>query len=355
MGWHRSVIAILVASPLLCICAFAMPAVAQDHHAPKAFKDCPECPEMVPIPAGSFVMGVPPGENERENVPLEYRDWSTPQHQVSIREGFAIGRYDVTWAEFADFVKETNYSAGNACWLTLPNPAAGRLERRLIIGRTWEHPGFRQTERHPVVCVSWGDAKAYVSWLSTKTKRPYRLPTEAEWEYPARAGSSTARFWGDGRAEACRYANVLGITKQRDAKFAPTGNYAPLWDLFFPCLDLFAESAPVGSFAPNGLGLYDMLGNIDQWVEDCWAKGYEGAPNDGSARLTGDCNGRMVRGGSWKNPPDAVRSGHRSWLGIGMRTSSVGFRVAAPVDALVSSLPAHRDQSPLHPLVAASP
>lgn len=288
---------------------------------------------MVRVPAGTFIMGVPPGEDERENAPRQYWGWSAPQHPVTIREGFAIGKFDITVEEFAAFVRDAGYSAGNSCWQPRPVVALRKLEWQLLIGRNWEHPGFAQTTRHPVVCVSWDDAKAYVAWLSTKAKRPYRLPTEAEWEYAARAGSSTARFWGDGRADACRYANVSGVTKLKTAQFPPAG------DRFFSCLDRFAEGSPVGSFEPNAFGLYDVLGNVDQWVEDCWTPGYEGAPQDGSASLTGDCRGRIVRGGTWANPPYGIRSGNRSWLGVGMRTAFVGFRVAAPVDALVSRRP----------------
>src|SRR5205814_4457362 len=186
--------------------------------------------------------------------------------------------------EFAAFVRETGYSAGNSCWQPQAVVELRKLEWRLLIGSTWEHPGFPQTERHPVICVSWDDAKAYVTWLSAKAKRPYRLPTEAEREYAARAGSSTARFWGDGRDDACRYANVSGLTKKKAAKYTPAGKFPPSGgDYYFSCEDRFRAGSPVGSFEPNAFGLCDMLGNVDQWVEDCWTLGYEGAPGDGSA------------------------------------------------------------------------
>ncbi|HXP73130.1 MAG TPA: SUMF1/EgtB/PvdO family nonheme iron enzyme [Stellaceae bacterium] len=222
-------------------------------------------------------MGIPPGEDERENAPPGFRGWSAPQHPVTIREGFAIGRFDVTVEEFAAFVRESGYSAGDRCWQGQPNFELRKLEWRLLIGRNWEHPGFAQSSRHPVVCVSWDDAKAYVRWLSVKAKRPYRLPTEAEWEYAARAGTSTARFWGDGRADACRYANVSGLTKMKTAKYAPTGAPVPFNDRFFTCVDRFPAEAPVGAFEPNAFGLYDMLGKcrpmggglLDAWVPGC--------------------------------------------------------------------------------------
>lgn len=343
----RATIAVGLCAALFVLIApvVAAPVAAQSRSALQPFKDCSECPQMVPIPAGSFVMGVPAGEDERENTPPGFRGWSAPQHPVTFREAFAIGRFDVTVEEFAAFIRESGYSAGDRCWTPLPDAQKQKLEWRLVIGRNWEHSGYAQSARHPVVCVSWDDATAYVKWLSIKAKRPYRLPTEAEWEYAARAGTSTARFWGDGRVEACRYANVSGLNKMRTAYAVHPGAPVPNGDMFFACSDRFAKEAPVGAFEPNAFGLYDALGNVDQWVEDCWKPGYAGAPSDGSASLAGDCGGHVARGGTWANPPYAVRSGNRSWLGTGMRTAYLGFRVAAPVDALVSRAPSRLSES----------
>lgn len=291
---------------------------------------------MVPVPVGTFLMGIPPGEEERENTPREFRGWSAPQHAVTIREAFAIGRFDVTVEEFGAFVRESGYSTGDRCWTPIPSPKQRKLEWRLIIGEDWQHPGFAPSPRHPVVCISWTDAKAYVKWLSIKAKRAYRLPSEAEWEYAARAGTSTTRFWGDGRGEACRYANVIGLNRMGAQYVDHPGPPVPNGDLFFPCSDRFAGQAPVGAFTPNAFGLYDALGNVGQWVEDCWKPGYADAPTDGSASLADDCGGHVVRGGTWADAPFGVRSGNRVWMGAGMRTTFLGFRVAAPVDALVS-------------------
>jgi sulfatase modifying factor 1 len=309
----------------------AASATAQDRSEP--FRDCSECPVMVSIPPGSFFMGVPPSEEESEDVPIQFRGRSVPQHVVTFREGFAIAKYDVTRAEFAVFVRETSYQGDNSCWKTVINEALHRYEKREVRGVSWERPGFAQTERDPVVCVSWEDAKAYINWLSARTRRPYRLPTEAEWEYAARAGSPAARFWGNDRKEACRFANVYGLLKLRFTKLPVPG------DNVFDCQDRVLFTAPVGSFEPNPFGLFDMLGNVDQWVEDCRSKTYEGAPNDGSARIAGDCPSHIVRGGAWSFPPWAVRTGFRHWLAFNLHDVDCGFRVAGPLGNLVSVVP----------------
>src|SRR5262249_46599041 len=153
------------------------------------------------------------------------------------------------------------------------------------------------------VCVSFEDAQRYVQWLSRKTGKLYRLPTEAEWEYAARAGTTTARFWGDGRERACDFANVADFTGAETLNWNK-GNQ----DQVFQCRDGYANTAPVGSFRPNAFGLYDMLGNVFQWTEDCYHNSYDAAPSDGSAWTTGECKYRVLRGGSWNVSPRSVRS-----------------------------------------------
>jgi formylglycine-generating enzyme required for sulfatase activity len=284
------------------------------------FRDCSRCPEMVAIAPGAFTMGVPPGEEEQENVPELFRHLSEPQHRVEIQEDYAVGRYAVTRAEFDAFVVETRYRTGPGCrTYSLSDHRWDEEERP---GSDWQRPGFAQTARDPVVCVSWDDARAYAAWLSRRTGYRYRLPSEAEWEYAARAGSPQARFWGDRRDEACHYANVADVTM-----FAAAG-LRPGPDRSFACSDGYVFTAPGGSFAPNAFQLYDMLGNVWQWVEDCWARSYAGAPADGSARTNGDCSRRVVRGGSWSVKPRDVRSGYRGWMDFGGRTTYVGFRIA---------------------------
>lgn len=297
---------------------------------------------MVPIPPGTFIMGVPPREEERQRVPQQLRGWAAPQHAVTIREGFALGKYLVTRAEFTAFIRETDYLAESKCGILRWNTATRRNDWQERSDLNWRHPGFRQTDNDPVVCVNWDDARAYVDWLSRKTHSPYRLPTEAEWEYAARAGSADATYWDDDPSQACRYANVRDVTKAK-LRIGTGADFPPP---YFACSSGFGETSPVGSFEANRFGLYDMLGNAVQWVEDCWNPNYLGAPSDGSAWLTGDCQHHVLRGSSWASALWGVRIGYRSKgeLGVGftMRQYTFSFRVAGPVDNLISALPEKR-------------
>jgi formylglycine-generating enzyme required for sulfatase activity len=236
------------------------------------FRDCPECPEMVVVPAGTFMMGSPDNEAGRNGD-------EGPQHTVSIPEPFAIGRYEVTFAEW-----EACFAAGGC----------GHLPG----DKGWGH-GNR-----PVINVSWKDAREYVGWLSEKTGHTYRLPSEVEWEYTARAGTHTIYWWG---AEVGRNnGNCNGCGSEWDNK----------------------QSAPVGSFAPNRFGLYDVLGNVWERVEDCYHVGYSGAPGDGSPWTSRSCRKHVLRGGSWASAPGDVRSATRGSAGAGARVKLIGFRVA---------------------------
>jgi formylglycine-generating enzyme required for sulfatase activity len=184
-----------------------------------------------------------------------------------------------------------------------------------------------------VINVSWSEAVDYAKWLSKETGKKYRLPTEAEWEYAARAGTTTRRYWGDDvdYREACKYANVFDRGSEKELK----ARYGITWDPF-ACEDGYAETAPVGSFKPNALGLYDMLGNVYEWVQDCWHDGYDNkAPRDGSAWVEkdgGDCGLRVIRGGSWGTEPRGVRVSLRFRGSAGNRVDSIGFRLAQDVD-----------------------
>ena len=270
-------------------------------------RDCDGCPEMVVVPAGSFTMGSP--DSEAGRWPRE-----GPRHTVTITRAFAAGRFEVTRGEFAKFVRETGYPAGGGCYYWTGSNVESQPSK------DWRTPGFWQTARDPVVCVSWLDAQAYTRWLAAKTGKPYRLLTEAEWEYAARAGAQTSRPWGDDPDEACLYANVADFA-------ARTIPGADLWR-FHNCDDRNTYTAPAGSYKPNAFGLYDMIGNAWEWVEDCWHEDYKGAPTDGSAWTGGDCSGRVMRGGAWVNMPDFARSALRGWDAAGDRGDFRGFRVA---------------------------
>ncbi|MBI5898330.1 MAG: SUMF1/EgtB/PvdO family nonheme iron enzyme [Rhodocyclales bacterium] len=270
------------------------------------FRDCPECPQMVTLPAGNFVMGS--SDNDLLAEPDEL-----PARRVQVTAPFAIGKFEVTRSQYGAFVKETGRSLPAGCNSTrsgrfLNNPKAN-----------WQNPGFQQLDAEPVVCVSWDDAQAYVAWLSRKTGKPYRLPSEAEWEYAARGGTTGSRYWADGSAAtACKYASVA------DSAFKATARGMQS----FPCADGYAHTAPVGRFPPNAYGLHDMLGNVWEWVEDCWNQGYGGASAQTEARSTGSCDIRVFRGGAWNSKPGTVRAAYRDRDTRDERHENLGFRVA---------------------------
>ena len=260
---------------------------------------------MVVVPAGSYRMGSP--ERERGRKGDEH------PHGVTISAPFAIGRYEVTVTEFGRFVDATGYSAETSCLIH------GEFDWETRSG-SWRNPGFGQSGRFPVVCVSWNDAQAYVAWLSRETGEEYRLPSESEWEYAARAGTSTARYWGESESGQCRHANGGDLSIQE--------GYSD-WELTIAsCRDGHVHTAPVGSFAANAWGLHDVLGNVLEWTEDCWNDGYTGAPSDGNAWEDGDCTMRVLRGGSWYVRPSNLRAANRNLNTTGGSSSNAGFRVA---------------------------
>ncbi len=244
-----------------------------------AFRDCPECPEMAPVPAGSFIMGSPTHEAERDND-------EGPRRRVAIPKPFAVGKYEVTFAEW------------DAC------AAAGGCGGRRPGDEGWGRG------RRPVINVSWDDAKAYVAWLSRKTGKIYRLLSEAEWEYAARAGTTTPFHFGS--TISASQANYNGnYTYGGGSKGVYRG-----------------KTMPVGSFPANRFGLHDAHGNVWEWVEDCWKGNYREALTDASARLNRHCAKHVLRGGSWFHRPENLRSAYRSMIGIEFRSSYTGFRVA---------------------------
>ncbi len=316
-NWYRIALAggrtAYVFAPLLRDAAPspAQPAVGvilSDAAPGERFKDCDVCPEMVVVPAGSFLMGSPPGEIRI------FVNKEGPVHQVTIGRDFAVGRYEVTKAEYAAFVSATGYPAESKCFTHEDGKPTWRA------GRSWRDPGFPQSDRDPAVCISWDDANAYTEWLSGKTGKRYRLLSEAEWEYAARAGTTTTRYWGEDIAAQCAYANAADLTAKIEF---------PEWESkVVNCHDGHTYTAPVGSYNANGFGLYDMLGNVWEWTTDCWNKTYAGAPSDGAARTRGDCNVRPLRGGSWDYGPWVVRSATRMGNIASGRHYSNGFRVA---------------------------
>jgi formylglycine-generating enzyme required for sulfatase activity len=265
------------------------------------FRDCPTCPLMIVLPPGDFVQGAPAGTAGSEA-------FESPEHDVFIDHSFAASQHEVTVGEFAEFVEDTGRQVGG-CWIY---DGAWRLDS----AATWKSAIEGQTALHPASCVSWDDANAYATWLSQRTGQPYRLPSAAEWEFAARGGSSVARPWAS-EADACSQANVADQTALQ--RFPGWTTHA--------CMDTYVQSAPVGSFAANAFGLHDTLGNVFEWVADCWHDDYSGAPDDGSARVGGDCSQHEMRGASWFTAPDFVRISYRNRFAADYRATSVGFRV----------------------------
>ena len=231
--------------------------VGAETAAAETFQDCADCPVMVKIPAGAFTMGSVAAETTRERIDPNIVTDERPAHMVTVGAEFAIGQFAVTRGEFAAFVADMGYAPKGGCW-TLTGEKWSFDKKR-----SWRDPGYAQTDRHPVVCVSYQDTRRYAQWLSRKTGQTYRLPSEAEWEYSARAGTSTARFWGDGQDEACDFANVSDFTWAEALKWDKARK-----DKVFQCRDGHAYTSPAGAFRPNAFGLYDMLGNVWQWTED---------------------------------------------------------------------------------------
>lgn len=247
-----------------------------------AFKECDKCPEMVVVPAGAFTMGSPASEPER------FKD-EGPQHRVTIGRQFAVGRFAVTFEEW------------DACM------ADGGCGGYRPDDKKWGRG------RRPVIHVNWKDAKSYVAWLSRKTGKTYALLSEAEREYVTRAGTTTPFWWGT--SISIDQANYIGISTYGGG---PKGKFR-------------GKTLPVDSFAPNPWGLYQVHGNVWEWTEDCNHESYKDAPKDGSAWTTGDCNRRILRGGSWSFSPKILRSAKRDRTAIDRRDDSIGFRVARTV------------------------
>ena len=269
---------------------------------------------MVLIPGGRFVMGSSGARDEQ------------PRHEVTVQP-FALMRCEVTVAEFRRFVEATGYvtsaeqESSGGC-NSLNEEQTGFEPRK---DRSWREPGMPSTDAAPVACVSSADAAAYAEWLSRRTGARYRLPSEAEWEYAARAGSDTPWFWGDDPGPACEFANVNdSVLRAELPRFGTT--FPPE-----PCADGQAGAQRAAAYRPNAFGLYDMAGSLWEWTADCWHETYEGAPFDGSAWRednAGDCSGQVLRGGAWSLGADGARSADRDWDYPASAYGSLGFRLA---------------------------
>lgn len=272
-------------------------------------------PEMVVIPSGEFIMG---GSSEYEK----------PKHKVFIRS-FKMSKYETTVKEFRQFVKATNHKTKENCWVWQEVTSEHSWGINMHKGG-WETAKYAPSDDHPVMCVTWEDANSYAKWLSEKTNKAYRLPSEAEWEYAARAGTTTNYYFGNEASKLCEYGNVLDQSGshalKRDYKVYREG---------VACNDDAEYTSAVGKYKPNAYGLYDMIGNVGEYVLDCEHTNYKGAPADGSAWVDG-CNKErpmiIRRGGAYGADATAVRSANRAHAGRTNPSSlGEGFRLVEDI------------------------
>ena len=290
------------------------------------YLDGDAAPELVVLPAGSFQMG-------DLSEPRLGRVNERPLREVVIPRPIAIMRYEVTRGDFRRFAERSGYvteaerGTAESLGCRVPSPGEGRaLDWSFQKGRNWRNAALygmtQATDRHPVICVSWNDAQAYAAWLSGQTGQRYRLPSEAEWEYAARAGTETP--WSYGSRRQCRYANGADETRLPNRQFF-AGQRAD-------CTDRYAFTAQVGSLDPNPFDLHDMHGNIREWVQDCYHSSYSEAPTGGEAREECDSDNRVQRGGAWFNSPSWLRSASRSSFKPSLSHAGTGFRLVQDLD-----------------------
>ena len=283
---------VAAASPLAQSGVDQAPVIWRTSAKPQEIWDGPDLPRMVVVPAGEYTMGSPETAPQRDAN-------ESPRHRVRIGYALAVSQSDITVGEYARFVADTGFVSGNVCYNFENGTFADRTPR------AWRPIGREDVaDTLPATCLTWDEAKAYVAWLAKKTGRPYRMMSEAEFEYANRAGSTTTFWWGDDIGK--NHANCNGCGSQWDRKMA----------------------SPERSFPPNPFGLYDTAGNAWSWMADCWNDSYVGAPADGSPWVTGDCTTRTVRGAGWSTNYWILRAARRVGDAAAGRHGTVGFRVA---------------------------
>ncbi|HEY0893198.1 MAG TPA: formylglycine-generating enzyme family protein [Cellvibrio sp.] len=278
-------------------------------------------PVMVDIPAGQLTIHPTPPKNDKLTSGASSSQAGTPRN-VKIKP-FRMGKYEVTTKEFGQFIAATNYPAATTC--------------RQMNSKEWfsDYPGGWKGNKHsssefePVTCIGWDAMQAYIDWLNKETGKHYRLPSEIEWEYAARAGTTTNYYWGDEPAQACTYANVADQAAEAAIKRDYDGLESKDHVGVVPCDDKTGYASVVGIYQPNAFGLHDMIGNINEFTGDCFNEDYPGNATDGSLRLSGDCSKRIIRGGSWHWAPfPTINRG-------GWKTDFVGalegFRIAQDI------------------------
>lgn len=287
---------------------------APSSSAPAKFQDCSDCPEMVVVPAGSFLIGSPeqePGRGQDEG----------PRKEIIFGQPFAVSRFEVTRRQYIAFLRDSGHKISGGCITDRRKPGTWAADDQTNVN----DPGFKQAANHPAACVSWNDAIAYVEWLNRRSGGSYRLLSEAEWEYVARARSTTAYPWGASIHDGCRSMNGYDETILERKGNLYQGEAVP----YARCSDGFVNTAPVGSFEANAFGIHDMIGNMGEWTADCATPSYVAMPQDGAEG--GDCSKRMVRGGSWGSQPRQLRSAERYRYNPTDVDDSIGIRVAKTI------------------------
>lgn len=292
--------------------------IAQSDQATSLFRDCSTCPEMVVIPAGRFMRGSPQDEPGRslDSRNHDEDDLEGPggeRREVSV-PAFALGVFEVTNRQFARFIEDTGYDMPRGCVADPDRDGVWGWDE----SGGWKNLGRDFQDDFPASCIDWHAATAYVHWLALRTGGRYRLPTEAEFEYALRAGSDTAYHFGDDPALLCEYGNVPDESRNAVSPELVTA----------ACNDGYADMAPVGQFKPNAFGLYDMTGNVWEWLQDCYERSYANVPTDGSALHKPDCSAYSIRGGSWGYDLPSLRSADRSDDPPDILYDGIGFRVA---------------------------
>lgn len=279
----------------------------EDRAHTQEFADCEGCPKMIAIAGGHLLMGAP-ADGIKAGT---YTSDQGPQRLVSIAP-FAVGKFEITRRQFAAFLADTDHQPPTKCRTWEDGSSAVRDDR------SQDQPGYEQGEDHPAVCLNWHDAQAYVDWLARKTGKSYRLLSEAEWEFVARAGSDTRFFYGNDQNDLCRFDNIGDATAR---------SRWPNWETA-DCSDGRVFTAPAGSYPANPFGVFDVYGNVREWVGDCWHNTFDSAPADAKPWVTGTCKERVVRGGSWDSKPSLVSSSGRGKLPADHRDFLYGFRIA---------------------------
>jgi formylglycine-generating enzyme required for sulfatase activity len=297
---------IVAASSLVGAAAFA-----------QSFRDCTNCPSLVIVPAGEGRVGSMPEELAAAQVSDRMAPRELPPRRVTVAARFAAGVYPVTRGQFAVFVAATGHEPVAGC--TVPKTDGQGFEVDPAL--SWASPGFAQDDDHPVVCVSHNDAAAYAAWLARETGKAYRLLSEAEWEYAARAGLDRDRWWAGDAAALCRHVN--GSDRTRAAVRRGVGGE----EAVAPCEDGWVYTAKVDAFPLNPFGL-SMIGNVREWVADCWVETHEGAPLDARPRRAEPCDMRALKGSSFDYPASHLRAPTRYRYPPETRYPNIGFRIA---------------------------